>query len=117
MEGKLQLSRNAVGQRFAINACNQIIGCHERHPCARRDGRAANMWENDAVGERQQGVVGRERLGSGDIQTRGANLPGGQRSLERFLIHNTTATRVNQDGRRLHLRKCGAVKKMVSGIS
>ena len=64
-------SGDLVGHRPAVERGEQVVDREGRHPLPRGVGRRADVGGDDQVGRAQQRVVGRQRLGIGDVE-RGA---------------------------------------------
>ena len=64
-----------VGHRLAGQRGQQVVDRHVGHPLARGVGGRADVGDDDQVGRAEQRIVGRERLGIGDVERGAGDRP------------------------------------------
>ena len=72
---------------------------------------AADVGRDDDVGEAEEGVIERERLGDGHVEGGAADGAGVERLDERILIDHAATSGVHEDGRFLHRIELGRAEE------
>jgi hypothetical protein len=104
-----------MGHRLAREAGEQVLHGDLGHPVARAHRRRADVRHDQEVGRLEQRVLGRQRLGIGDVECRTGDLARVQREQQRLRIDDRAARGVDEQRGRLHARERGAVDQ-VAGL-
>ncbi len=91
-----------MGKSPPLQSGKQVFDCHSRHQRSSLQACAADVRDDQTIGQTEEGIVRRHRLGICDIQSRAADLTRGKRIRERCLIHHPASRSVDQNGAGLH---------------
>ena len=87
---------------IAIQHAQNVAGGLLAHPVHGFHRDARDMRRHDDVRQREQRLTGRRRLLRENVEARAGKLAGHQRGVQRGLVDNSAARRVDQVGGRLH---------------